>query len=76
MEVCTQIGQGATTLEIPMPMAWSPQKVGSGKRTIEEMETFEDEEEFDKEKDDHLQAVLSCADNHCCYINEFIRTKH
>lgn len=39
MEVCTQIGQGATTLEIPMPMAWSPRKVGGGERTIKEMET-------------------------------------
>jgi hypothetical protein len=59
MEVCTQIGQAATTLEIPMPMVWSPRKVGSGKRTIEEMETSEDEEEFDKEKDDHFPTVLT-----------------
>jgi hypothetical protein len=59
MEVCTQIGQGATTLEIPMPMAWSPRKVGGGERTIKEMETSEDEKKLDKEKDGHLPTVLT-----------------
>jgi ABC-type lipoprotein export system ATPase subunit len=59
MEVCTQTGQGATTLETPMPMAWSSQKVTGGKRTIEKMETSEDEEELEKEKDDHLLIVFT-----------------
>jgi hypothetical protein len=59
MEVCTQTGQGATTLEIPMPMAWSPWKVGGGKRTIEEMETSKSKEEFEKENDDHFLAMMT-----------------